>query len=313
MNCLLLRCKGIIQIILLLRGESLMTSLSDYTDNKEKYITTFGSEFYPDTLDAARAAYESIYNRFCDIVNEAHDSIDLFNRINDISGNIRVQLMRIFNRYVSPNTSVEMLKRKSKSEEVINGFSHEFRPLVDVQKKISESPNPNLPLYALLYEYQRRGQKGYNLTEDFFNWFYAKFSQSYQIKGQKRAGQDIILSNVLAGYKEPDPVDFIIEDHNSKIKVVGYARYDSDRGGSQEDDRVDGNRDKVTHLKEYNRTHNDKIKCIFINDGPGLLLGSMWRDYIAVENMNPDSVMVLTLKMLDKRLTKEWIERSVSD
>lgn len=45
----------------------------------------------------------------------------------------------------------------------------------------------------------------------------------------------------------------------------------------------------------------------YFNDGPGLLLGSMWDDYSKLENVNPSKIMVLTLRMLNDRLTKEWL------
>ena len=50
-----------------------------------------------------------------------------------------------------------------------------------------------------------------------------------------------------------------------------------------------------------------KTKVIFLNDGPGLLLGSMWDDYSKLEKINSDRIMVLTLRMLDERLTEEWL------
>ena len=96
-------------------------------------------------------------------------------------------------------------------------------------------------------------------------------------------------------------------DKNQKVLAVGYARYDSDRGGSQEDDRIGGNRDKVTLIRQYNKEQNAKVKVIFLNDGPGLLLGSMWDDYSEIESYGQGIALVTTLKMLNKRLTKEWL------
>lgn len=96
-------------------------------------------------------------------------------------------------------------------------------------------------------------------------------------------------------------------DVEPKVLAVGYARYDSDRGGSQEDDRIGGNRDKVTLIRQYNKEQNAKVKVIFLNDGPGLLLGSMWDDYSEIESYGQGIALVTTLKMLNKRLTKEWL------
>ncbi len=49
------------------------------------------------------------------------------------------------------------------------------------------------------------------------------------------------------------------------------------------------------------------IKVIYVNDGPGLLLGSMWNDYAYIEDQWPDRVKVVTLRMVPDRITSEWL------
>jgi len=44
-----------------------------------------------------------------------------------------------------------------------------------------------------------------------------------------------------------------------------------------------------------------------LNDGPGLLLGSMWEDYSKIEERYPNEVIVLTLRMIEERLTIDWL------
>jgi hypothetical protein len=66
--------------------------------------------------------------------------------------------------------------------------------------------------------------------------------------------------------------------------AIGLARYDSDRGGAQEDDRTGQYRDCAQEFFTYATEHHLKTKIIFLNDGPGLLLGSMWRDYAYIED-----------------------------
>ena len=51
----------------------------------------------------------------------------------------------------------------------------------------------------------------------------------------------------------------------------------------QEDDRTGGNRDKVTEIRRYASEKKVPIKVFFLNDRPGLTLGSMWNDYTALE------------------------------
>lgn len=94
--------------------------------------------------------------------------------------------------------------------------------------------------------------------------------------------------------------------------VIGFARYDSDRGGAQEDDRTGGYGNAVREILEYSKTKGARLKILFLNDGPGLLSGSMWRDYTSLEDMALGRVMVVTLKMLDERVTREWIQSEVT-
>ena len=61
-------------------------------------------------------------------------------------------------------------------------------------------------------------------------------------------------------------------------------------------------------MLSYAGEKNHKTKVIFLNDGPGLLLGSMWNDYAYLEELYPGRVMVTTLRMVPERLTLEWLE-----
>ena len=50
-----------------------------------------------------------------------------------------------------------------------------------------------------------------------------------------------------------------------------------------------------------------RTKIIFVNDGPGLLLGSMWDDYAYIEDRS-DNIMVVTLRMIMERISMEWLK-----
>lgn len=208
---------------------------------------------------------------------------------------------------MSPTTSVEMLKRKRKVEQLIRDFGPAFRPIEEVRAALESRPVRDEALSVLLWEYRERGQKGYQLTEDFFAWFRQKFGNRFDITGPERAGKDVILSKELEGFENKTPADFLIRDRNGTPLVVGFARYDSDRGGAQEDDRIKGNRDNTTDLRKYSDERSIPLKILFLNDGPGLLLGSMWEGYAALEKYGQGDVMVATLLMLDERFTEEWI------
>lgn len=281
----------------------------DYKDKAEQYITFIESELYPDYLDHAKVYYGPILKEFKELTNQSQDSKELLVNISKEKNPMRTQLLRIFRKNVSPNTSVEMLKKKTKIPKIIEDFGHMFRDIKEVRKRMKSRPEPDETLAALLYEYKDRGQKGYELTEAFFLWFEERFDDIYEIIGPRRAGKDVMLSDTLKNFHVNIPADFLVYRKSDKAPlIVGFARYDSDRGGSQEDDRTGGNRDKITEIKRYAQQENVPLKILFVNDGPGLLLGSMWNDYSELETYGKGSSMVCTLKMLDERLTQDWIE-----
>jgi hypothetical protein len=164
-------------------------------------------------------------------------------------------------------------------------------------------------LCALLWEYKDRGKKGYDLTERFFALFRTRFP-TLQIKGPERAGKDIRLGSVFPDYPNPNrPVDFVIYDSTGRnVLAIGLARYDSDRGGAQEDDRTGGYHSCADEVLGFARDRGLRTKMIFLNDGPGLLLGSMWADYAQLERSWPDHILVVTLRMVPERLTSAWLE-----
>jgi hypothetical protein len=285
-----------------------LVSFAEYKNRNSQYITFIDSEFYPDYLDEATIIYGSVIEQFTNLVNTANSSADLLLRITEIPNPSRTQLLRVFRKYVSPDTSVEMLKVKKKITQIIENYGNRFRKIEDVKEKLATRPTPDEVLIAILMEYKSRGQKGYELTEAFFLWFEAHFGSEYLIQGPIRAGRDIMLDEVLENWQEKTPTDILISRLDGTPLVIGFARYDSDRGGAQEDDRIGGNREKATHILKYADTYQLPLKVFFLNDGPGLTLGSMWNDYASLETHRKGRVMVCTLKMLDERFTRDWLE-----
>jgi hypothetical protein len=283
-----------------------MSAFSEYKKTAAEWITVLDTEFFPDFLDQARVLYTPVIERFIVLVGEAKSSEELLRTIAGEKLPIRTQLQRVFRKYVSPSTSVEMLKKVTTTEDIIKNFGNRFRSIKEVAAKLKDRPVPDEALIALLNEYKDRGQKGYELTEAFFQWFESKFP-GYEITGPVRAGRDIMLNEALENYPKKTPADILVKDSKGRPLLVGFARYDSDRGGAQEDDRTSGNNDKITGILEYNRANKTNIKILFLNDGPGLLLGSMWNDYCGLETDGAGRTMVSTLKMLDSRLTEQWL------
>jgi len=284
-----------------------MNKFSDFKDEGANWITLATGEFYPDILVDACNLYRPVLELFSQLLKKSEGSARLFMQISEIKQPwMRIQLCRVFRKYVSPATPVEMLKTKSKAKWICEEFGKQFRPIVEVQKAFLSRPMPDEALCALLWEYKSRGQKGYDLTERMFELLRSKFPD-LDITGPERAGRDILLGEVFEDYPKPDrPADFMMKQGDD-ILAIGFARYDGDRGGAQEDDRTGGNRNAANELLDYAKGKDLRTKIIFVNDGPGLLLGSMWNDYSYIEDSS-DDILVVTLRMIMDRVTLEWLK-----
>lgn len=286
-----------------------MKHFSDYKADAPNWITMADGEFYPDILSDACELYLPVLILFGQLLRCSESSEALFIKISEVKQQwMRIQLCRVFRKYVSPQTPVEMLKKKSLTPMICSQYGNNFRKVNLVQSAFNSRPLPDEALCAVLWEYKERGQKGYNLTEKFFNLFRCQFP-AFTIEGPERAGADILLSKVLNGYPNDNrPIDFIIRDSLGIIKAIGLARYDGDRGGAQEDDRTGGYANCANEILGYAKANGLDLKIIFINDGPGLLLGSMWDDYSKIEAIDYDHIRVVTLRMVNERINNNWLK-----
>jgi hypothetical protein len=287
-----------------------LKTFADYKPDARNWITLATGEYFPDILKDACELYKPVLVLFGQLLHTSESSTRLMMLISEqTDGWMRVQLARVFRKYVSPETPVEMLKQKSKAAKICADFGKGFRPVQQVQAAFSTRQLPDEALCAVLWEYKDRGKKGYDLTERLFAIFREKFPELH-LSGPERAGKDILLGDILENYTKPSrPVDFIIRDPDKDdILAVGLARYDGDRGGAQEDDRTGGYSNCADEIIAYSRKHSLRTKVIFVNDGPGLLLGSMWNDYASLENRHKGRILVATLRMIPERLTREWLE-----
>lgn len=285
-------------------------TFADYKADGAKWITLATGEYYPDILPLACELYQPVLVLFGHLLKTSESSERLLRQIGETpDGWMRVQLNRVFRKYVSPSTPVEMLKVKSKIDYTVTEFGDEFRPVQDVQAAFESRPMPDEALCAVIWEYKDRGKKGYDLTERFFEMVRFRFP-TLTIVGPERAGKDVLMRTVFPDYPNPTrPVDFVIRDNETnEVLVIGLARYDSDRGGAQEDDRTGQYKSAVDEILGYSHSHDLRTKVILLNDGPGLLLGSMWRDYVTLENSYLGEVLVLTLRMIPERLSLEWLQ-----
>jgi hypothetical protein len=287
-----------------------MTNRKDFADYKENahvWITLSTGEYYPDILPLACELYKPVLVIFDQLLKSSHSSTDLFISISEEKSQwMRIQLCRVFRKYVSPETPVEMLKKKSMASQICQQFGSGFRNIAEVQARFAERPMPDETLCAILWEYKDRGKKGYDLTERLFSIIRENY-QNLTISGPERAGKDILMGELFNNYPRPNrPVDFVLYYQNKPV-AIGLARYDSDRGGAQEDDRTGQYRDCATEILTYARENNLNLKVIFLNDGPGLLLGSMWNDYANIENSWNGLVKVVTLRMITERIILDWL------
>jgi hypothetical protein len=284
-------------------------SFADFKSEGANWITLATGEYYPDILKDACELYKPVLVLFGQLLKSSESSTRLILQIAEqTDGWMRVQLARVFRKYVSPVIPVEMLKKKTRAEQICREFGKGFRPIQKVQAAFATRPVPDEALCAVLWEYKDRGKKGYDLTERFFSLFRSSFPDLV-IKGPERAGRDIMMGDVFEKYPNPSrPVDFVIFDKTAnEILAIGLARYDSDRGGAQEDDRTGGYNNCATEILDYAKRRRLRTKVIFINDGPGLLLGSMWDDYAKLEKSRPGKIIVATLRMVSERITPEWL------
>lgn len=289
--------------------ECVPKTFRDYLSEAANWITLATGEYYPDILPGACELYKPVLVMFGQYLRESESSSALFRRICELREVwMRIQLARVFRKYVCPPLSVEMLKKKTAVEVICSRFSHEFRPIQQVQRAFLSRPIPDEALCALLWEYKDRGKKGYDLTERFFAMVNELFSD-YTIEGPLRSGRDVRMGTVWPDFPNPDhPADFVFRKAGA-VLAVGFARYDGDRGGAQEDDRTGGYRECASEFLMYTRRRGlNRVKLIFLNDGPGLLLGSMWSDYSRIEELGKGRIRVVTLRMVAERITRAWLE-----
>lgn len=280
----------------------------DYKNEAEAWITLATGEYYPDILSSACNLYEPVLVEFGQLLEHSPSSVSLFTSIAAMPSQwMRIQLCRVFKKYVSPQTPVEMLKVKNKAAQICEQFGGNFRHIVEVQKYFKQRPMPDEALCALLWEYKDRGKKGYDLTEMAFDILRSQHP-SCTVIGPERAGKDVLLGSIFKDYPKPDrPVDFVISE-GKRILAIGLARYDSDRGGAQEDDHTGQYREVAQEIIGYTDAQGmQHVKVLYVNDGPGLLLGSMWNDYAYLEERWLGRVKVVTLRMMAERITSEWL------
>lgn len=161
-------------------------------------------------------------------------------------------------------------------------------------------------LACLIGEYDDRGQVGYELTERFFTWFEGTLPD-LTIEGPRSAGRDIELSSLFPRFEGSYPCDFAIRNRDGDVLAVGFARYDSTRGGAQSDDRTSGNYAKVLSAMDFSERTGAEFRILFVADGPGLVHPDTWAAACKLDGSWHGNVRVVTLKLCDQRVTRAWL------
>lgn len=280
-----------------------------------KIITPIDSTIrFPEVLDILIDKYDDAIDVFCQLIVDSESSADVLRKIRtpDRDADERMALLKMYRRCVSPVLDTETTKKIKKidSESLIDAYGETFKPIAKLKSQFGALPKEyKYALAALIGEYDTRGQLGYQLTGAFFDWFEDHFAGRYAIQGPRGAGRDIELSELYPDFKGSYPCDFVVRrSSDDEVLAIGFARYDSTRGGAQSDDRTGGNANKVEKAKAFDQVTPTRLKLIFLSDGPGLMHNDTWEEACILDGQWDGRVRVVTLKLAASRITPDWLE-----
>lgn len=286
--------------------------LSTIRDPHTIITTISGGVTFPELCDIRLKKYKIYIEEFRRIILSAETSNQVLEIIRDphlkMDKDKRMSLLKMFRRCVSLVCDTEATKkiRKTPTSVFTENYGHTFKNIKKLKKQFKDISDDKISsLSALLGEYDDRGFQGYALTNMFFNWFENNFD-GYTIMGPRGAGRDIQLSSVFKQFEGDYPCDFIIKKEN-QVLAVGFARYDSTRGGAQSDDRTGGNSDKVNKARAFTKKFGISFKLIFLADGPGLSHNDTWNEACELDGSWSGNVRVTTLLTAPKRITESWL------
>lgn len=291
------------------------TKFLDTISDVSKIITPIDSAIrFPEALDLLLDKYSDSIEEFCRLVLESETSGEILEKIRDPqrSSDERMALLKMYRRCVAPVLDTETTKKIKvhPTDKLIEAYGHTFKSIETLKKQFSNFPTEQkYALAALVGEYDTRGQSGYELTGMFFDWFDGHFKGKYTIEGPRGAGRDIELSSIFPDFQGAFPCDFIVRRaSDDEVLAVGFARYDSTRGGAQSDDRTGGNANKVEKAKAFDELTPTNLKMIFLSEGPGLMHRDTWEEACQLDGQWEGRVRVITLKLAEQRITPEWLD-----
>jgi len=284
-------------------------------ENPHSVITPIDSKTrFPESIEESMKKYRASIGFFNAMIQSSSSSAQLLAKIRaQTPAPRRMSLLKLFRRCVAPIIDTEMAKkvRTVSTETLVDSYGASFKPISKLKQQFANlSESEITALVVLLGEYDGRGLEGYQLTETFFDWFEEKFPNEFSISGPRGAGPDIELVTVFPDFKGSYPCDFIIKDRTETVVAIGFARYDSTRGGSQSDDRTGGNANKIDKAQRYCEDSGKSFRLIFVADGPGLAHRDTWAEAVYIDGAWGDNVRVTTLKLAESLITPEWLSNS---
>ena len=287
--------------------------LSTITD-PHSVITAIESGLrFPEVVPVMRQKYEVAIRQFADLVDDSTSSGDLLERIRtpQIPSARRMGLLKIFRRCVSGVCDTEATKKITTitTRSLVDNYGSTFKPISKVKEQFAGLDDVFIAVLAVaLGEYDNRGQQGYVLAGQFIDWFADEFKDHLMIEGPRGAGPDIELETVLPGFNQSCPCDFVIRNSLDRgVLAVGFARYDSTRGGSQSDDRPGGNSAKVHMIQKHCLRIRKSLRIVFVSDGPGLAHNDTWAEAVRLDGLWKGNIRVTTLKLANQRVTLGWL------
>lgn len=268
---------------------------------------------FPEVVPVMREKYEAAIRQFAGLVAASTSSGDLLERIRtpQIRADQRVALLKIFRRCVSGICDTEATKKIATvtTRSLVENYGSTFKPITKVKEQFADLSDVFVSVLAVsIGEYDNRGQQGYVLAGQFFDWFEEKFKNHLTIEGPRGAGPDVELRTVIPSFTGSCPCDFIIRNRlDLSVVAVGFARYDSTRGGAQSDDRTGGNSAKVYMIREQCRRLRKTLRVVFLADGPGLAHKDTWSEARRLDGLWDGNVRVTTLKLANERITLKWV------
>lgn len=292
-------------------SRAFLTTISD----PHSVITAIDSGLrFPEVVPVMREKYEGAVRKFAALVTASSSSGELLERIRTprIPADERMSLLKIFRRCVSGVCDTEATKKIStiSTSSLVNNYGSTFKPISKVKEQFADLDDVFVAVLAVsIGEYDNRGQQGYVLTGQFFDWFEEQYKDHLTIEGPRGAGPDVELSSVIPGFSGSCPCDFIIRRKLDRSVIgVGFARYDSTRGGAQSDDRTGGNAAKVYMIRGYCEPLKKALRVIFLADGPGLAHNDTWKEAVKLDGLWDGNVRLTTLKLATQRVTLEWLQ-----